>query len=329
MRLVIPARHIPLLATVAAAAALYTAACAMYDGFFSLRVFVNFLGDNSFLGIIAVGMTFVIISGGIDLSVGSVSALCGIVMAVMMQEAHVPPVVAIAAGLAVGSALGFLMGLVIRLFDSPPFIVTLGGMFLARGLAFVIRLESLPIRNRFYDVVSGMGIGLPGGVRLPITAVIYLAVVAVGMYIASCTPFGRNVYAVGGDEEAAHLMGLPVGRTKVAVYTLSGFCSALAAVVVSFYQSAGNPAGGVGWELDAIAAVVIGGTLLSGGVGHVAGTFLGVLIFAIIQTAITFQGTLSSWWTKVAIGLLLLVFILLQKVIGSTAGPRRGMRGLG
>jgi simple sugar transport system permease protein len=153
-----------------------------------------------------------------------------------------------------------------------------------------------------------------------VTAWIFLLIVALGVYLAKATRFGRNVYAVGGNETSALLMGLPVGRTKIGIYAFSGFCSALAGVVNTFYMQSGNASTGVGLELDAIAAVVIGGTLLSGGVGTVFGTFLGVLILGIIQTILTFEGTLSSWWTRIAIGLLLLVFILLQRMIqGRTA----------
>ena len=320
----IPLQYVPLLATVAACILLYTACCLLYPGFFSLRVFVNLISDNAFLGIIAVGMTFVILSGGIDLSVGSVAALCGTAMAVMIQRGGLHPCVAIPVGLLIGGALGFGMGCLIHYFDRPPFIVTLGGMFLARGLAYVISLQSITIEHGSYDVLSQMGVPVGGGLRLPLIAIVYLVVVLAGIYVTASTPFGRYVYAVGGNEEGALLMGLPVGRTKIAVYTVSGFCAALGAVVFTVYLSSGNPASGVGWELDAIASVVIGGTLLSGGVGGIAGTFVGVLIFGIIQAGITFQGTLSSWWTRVFIGALLLVFILLQKAITTAAARARG-----
>jgi simple sugar transport system permease protein len=156
---------------------------------------------------------------------------------------------------------------------------------------------------------------LGSGLRLPLPAVIFLVVLAAGIFIARQTPFGRHVYALGGNEPSARLMGLPIGRTKIGVYALSGFCSALAGVVYTIYTSSGNAIAATSLELDAIAAVVVGGTLLSGGVGNVAGTLVGVLIFGIIQTAITFQGTLSSWWTKIAVGVLLLAFILLQRLI--------------
>jgi simple sugar transport system permease protein len=211
------------------------------------------------------------------------------------------------------------MGCVILYFELPPFLVTLAGMFLARGLGYVIRLDSVSINHPFYTKLSDLRLPLSSGVDMPATAIFFLLTFGVALYLAQLTRFGRNVYAMGGNEQSAVLMGLPVGSTKIRVYGLSGFCSALAGVVYSFYTSSGNPNAATGLELDAIAAVVIGGTLLSGGVGYVAGTLIGVLIFGIIQTAITFQGTLSSWWTKIAVGLLLFVFILLQQVVQ----PRR------
>jgi simple sugar transport system permease protein len=140
-------------------------------------------------------------------------------------------------------------------------------------------------------------------------------VLIICVFVSLFTPFGRNVYALGGSESSAVLMGLPVGRTKIAIYAVGGFCSALGGIVYTIYTSSGNAIAATGLELDAIAAVVVGGTLLTGGVGYVAGTLLGLLIFGIIQTAIIFQGTLSSWWTRIAVGVLLLVFILLQKIL--------------
>ena len=312
MKLPFSQKHIPLLSTVGVCVLLYAVGAVRYDGFFSAQVFVNFFGDNSFLGIVAVGMTFVILSGGIDLSVGSMVALSSVLMAVQMQLWGVPPLVAMVVVLGVGTAFGLGMGCIVRFFGLPPFIVTLAGMFLARGLGFMLHIQSIPIANPFYKVVTTWGLELPGA-RVPTTALVFLAVVGVGIYVSTSTVFGRNVYAVGGGEEAALLMGVPVGRTKVLVYGLSGFCSALAGIVFTLYGSSGDPRAGMGMELDAIAAVVVGGTLLTGGVGYVVGTLVGVLIFGIIQTGITFEN-LNSWWTRVAIGLLLFLFILLQKL---------------
>ena len=146
-------------------------------------------------------------------------------------------------------------------------------------------------------------------------AIVSLVVVAIGLYVLHLTRLGRTVYAIGGNQQSALLMGLPVARTKIAVYTISGFCSALGGILLSFYMLSGSGSLAVGMELDAIAAVVIGGTLLTGGSGYLIGSLLGVLVLGLIKTLITFQGTLSSWWTKIVIGLLLLAFILLQRLV--------------
>src|SRR6267378_3672363 len=212
-----------------------------------------------------------------------------------------------------------LMGILIRAFQLPPFLVTLAGMFLARGLGFIVHPQSLGITHPFFleRVTEGWAITLNDRVSIPFTATCYIVFFLLALFVAHCTRFGRFIYALGGDEQSATLMGLPVGRTKVLIYTVSGFCSALAGVVYTFYTQSGDPASCVGLELDAIAAVVIGGTLLSGGVGFMAGTLTGVLILGLIQTFITFKGDLNSWWTRIVVGLLVLIFILLQDIITS------------
>ena len=316
-------RHWSLAATALVFLGLYGFAAAKYEGFFTLRVFVNLLGDNSFLGIAAVGMTFVILSGGIDLSVGSVLAFTTIFIATAVGKHGMHPAGAIAIGLAMGASLGAGMGWLIHRYELPPFLVTLGGMFFARGMAFVVSQESVEIAHPFYSAVQAFGVPLSERVSVPATALVFLAVFAVGVFLAHYTRFGMNVYALGGSESSARLMGLPVGGTKVTVYAVSGFCSALAGVVASFYMGSGNPAIGVGFELDVIASVVIGGTLLSGGVGTLAGTLAGVLIFGTIQSALGFDGRLNSWWLRIVVGALLLVFILFQRFLARTSAVLR------
>jgi len=309
-------RNIPFLATLSVCVLLYIAAGVNYDGFFSARVFLNFLSDNAVLGVAAIGLTFVILSGGIDLSVGSVVGVVSIVLAILVDGKGIPPAVAIPFVLAAGTIFGAGMGTLVHYYALPPFLVTLGGMFFARGLGFMIKMESMPI-TKFGAIVEAMTVPLGEAHELPATAVVFLAFLVAAIVIAHFTRFGRNVYAIGGNEQSAVLMGLPVGRTKVGVYALGGFCSAAAGVVFTFYTSSGNPTAGNGLELEAIAAVVVGGTVLSGGVGLPAGTLVGVLIFGMIQTIIMFQGNINSWWTPIIIGLLLLAFILLQKAIQS------------
>lgn len=310
-------KYIPIVVTILLFIVMFTAGSFRYTGFFSLQVLMNLLVDNAFLLITAVGMSFVILSGGIDLSVGSVIALSTMVSASLVQQLGWPPAVVIPLVLLMGAVFGTAMGAIIHYFSIQPFIVTLAGMFLARGLCYVISIDTITIDNTFYTAMAQTRIPLPGGSFLSISAVIAILVVAAAIFTAHYTRFGRNVYALGGNEQSALLMGLPVARTKVLVYTLSGLCSALAGVVFTFYMLSGYGLHAVGFELDTIAAVVIGGTLLTGGVGYVLGTFFGVLIQGVIQTIISFEGTLSSWWTKIVIGLLLFVFILLQRVLSS------------
>jgi galactofuranose transport system permease protein len=308
-------RNIPFITTLGVCALLYIAAGISYEGFFSARVFLNLLSDNAVLGVAAIGLTFVILAGGIDLSVGGVVGVVSIGLALLIETKGLPASVAIPTVLGMGTLFGAAMGALIHFYALPPFLVTLAGMFLARGAGFMLRLESMPITKQVPDLAASLTLAVGPTVELPASAIIFLALLMVALAIAHFTRFGRTIYALGGNEQSSVLMGLPVAPTKVGVYALSGFCSALAGVVYSLYTSSGNPTAGTGLELEAIAAVVIGGTLLSGGVGLPAGTLVGVLIFGMIQTIITFQGNINSWWTKIIIGLLLLGFILLQKVL--------------
>ncbi len=284
-----------------------------YPGFLSLQVFLNLLIDNAFLCVVAVGMTFVILSGGIDLSVGAVVALTTMVSAALLKAGW-NPWAAMGLVLALGAAFGALQGWLIQRFGLAPFIVTLAGMFFARGCCYLISTESIPISDATYTAIAQARIPVGFGGSLTVGAVLAIVMILVGMRLAHATEFGRTVYAIGGGESSARLMGLAVGRTRVAVYLLSGLAAALGGIVMTFYMLSGYSLHAVGLELDAIAAVVIGGTLLTGGVGYVAGTLFGVLILGIIQTLIAFDGTLSTWWTRIVVGALLLLFCLLQRL---------------
>ncbi len=285
-----------------------------YPGFLSLQVLFNLLIDNAFLLVIAIGMSFVILSGGIDLSVGSVLALTTMISAWLLNTWHVPPLAVIAIALMLGAGFGAAMGALIHYFKLQPFIVTLAGMFLARGLCYLISINSITIDDPLFVAMSQTQLPLPGGFVSP-GVVIAVLMLAAAIYVAHYTPFGRAIYAVGGNEQSALMMGLAVGRTKVLIYAFSGFCAALAGVLFSFYMLSGYGLHAQGTELDAIAAVVIGGTLLTGGYGYVAGSLSGVLVLGTIQTLIAFDGTLSSWWTKIVIGGLLFVFCLVQRLL--------------
>jgi galactofuranose transport system permease protein len=322
-RFPIDRKFLPLLVTISLFIVVYAFGYSQYRGMRSPQAFINLLVDNSFLLISAVGMTFVILSGGIDLSVGAVIALTTVASAHLLEREGWSPAIVMPLMLLMGTTLGAIMGSIIHFFKVQPFIVTLAGMFFARGMCFFISLDAITISAPFYRTLSMTRIPLFDKTFLSLNVVIALTVVVVAMYIAHLTRFGRTVYAIGGNEQSALLMGLPVARTKILVYTLNGFCSALAGIVFSIYLLSGHGLYAPSLELDAISSVVIGGTLLTGGVGYVFGTVFGVLINGLIQMLIIFNGELSSWWTRIAIGVLTLIFIGVQSAFVS-AEKRRG-----
>ena len=310
-------QHVPILATLAVFVLLYAAAAVRYDNFLSYRVFESLLEDNAVLGLAAIGMTFVILSGGIDLSVGAVAGLVSIGVARLIEVHGISPALAIPIAVLAGTLFGAGQGALIAFFSLPPFLVTLAGLFLARGMAFLVSPESIGIDHALYRWAGDFGFDV-----FPIIAILFLATLLVAMWVAHQTRLGRATYAIGGNEASALLLGLPVLRVRVLVYAISGFCAALAGVAWTFYTGSGRAVAGELLELDAIAAVVIGGTLLTGGVGYMAGTLIGVLIFGIIQTALTFEGTLTPYLMRIVVGSLLLGFILLQKLVQSRLGER-------
>lgn len=316
-------RFMPVLATTVVFAVGFAICSLIYPNFASPRVVMNLLTDNAFLGIVAVGMTFVIISGGIDLSVGSVIGFTTVFLALAIERAGMPPLAAFVVVVLLCALFGAVMGAAIQYFELPAFIVTLAGMFLARGASFLLSTESIPITAPFYGELAEHALLLPGGFRLTVPAMIMLAVVALCAVLLHLTRFGANVYALGGSRSAAALMGIEVGRTTVLIYTLSSVLAGISGIVFSLYTSSGYSLSAVGVELDAIGAAVIGGTLLSGGHGFIFGTFVGVLIQGLIQTYISFDGMLSSWWAKIATGLLLFGFIALQQLMLLLARRRR------
>ena len=319
-------RLVPLAGTLALFLALVIFGAASYDAFLAPQVFLNLAIDNAFLCIVAIGMTFVILTGGIDLSVGSVLALTTMVAATLVERAHWSPWVVMPLVVAGGALFGAAQGFLIHRYRLQPFIVTLAGMFVARGVCYLIDTESIPINDPTFVSLAQLRIPVGGDNSLSSGAVVAIVTVLFAAWLAHATRFGRTVYAIGGNAKSAALMGLPVGATLVRVYAFSGACAALAGLVMSIYMLSGYSLHAVGLELDAIAAVVIGGTLLTGGVGYVAGTVVGVLILGVIQTLVIFNGTLSSWWTRIVIGVLLFVFCVAQRFIERGAAARADKR---
>jgi simple sugar transport system permease protein len=307
-------RYLPVLGTLVVLVLMLAVGGGRYDGFVSGRVISNLFLNNAHLVVLAVGMTFVILTGGIDLSVGAVVALSGIVAAVSFQ-AGLPAVLVIPMVVLVGSVIGLLVGVMVHVFGVQPFVASLAAMFLARGLCYVLAPESVPIRDESFVALSDWSVQFGDGWRVTSAVLIALVMLAVAVWVLQRTRFGRTVYAIGGGEQSARLMGLPVARTTVLVYVVSGTCAGIGGLLFAMYSRSGYSLTGVGMELDAIAAVVIGGTLLTGGTGFVLGSLLGVLVLGLIQTIITFEGTLSSWWTRIVIGALVLVFVVLQRVL--------------
>jgi simple sugar transport system permease protein len=309
-------RHASLMPTFAAMAILlllFAGAEAFLRGdFVTPRVISALLLDNAYLLILAVGMTFVIVTGGIDLSVGSVMAFTGILLAKMLSTG-IPAIIAIPAMLLGGAVIGLMIGILIQYFDVQPFIASLAGLFLARGLAYVVSLNSVLVENDAVLWLQSTRFKLGDWYFTP-TGIIAILVVLIGAFVMQFTRFGRTVYAIGGNEQSARLMGLNVARTKIMVYVISGVCAALAGLVLTAYTGAGYPRNGIGTELDAIAAVVIGGTLLTGGRGYVLGSMIGVFVYGTIKTIISFMGAEQSWM-QIIVGILLLVFIVVQRVI--------------
>jgi simple sugar transport system permease protein len=291
---------------------------ARYDFASPTQVFLNLLVDNAHLIVLAVGMTFVILTGGIDLSVGSVVALSTVIVATTLQAGWPMPL-AVGAVLVVGPFLGLLMGLVIEYFDVQPFIVTLAGMFLARGLCYVISVDTLPIKDPTLREIGLNYVYLYEDKFIRWTVVIALVVVVAAVYTLHQTRFGRTVYAVGGNRQSAQLMGLNAARARVSVYAISGLCAALAGLLLAVQKLSGYSLNGIGLELDAIAAAVVGGVLLSGGVGFVLGSVIGVLVLGTIQTFVTAEN-LDSYWTRIMTGVLLLMFVLVQRLVVRKTG---------
>ena len=297
-------------------------AFARYETFLTAENLLNVLRQNSMLGLVALGMTFVILTGGIDLSVGSLLAAAAVVAAAL--SGYGLPL-ALVAAVGVATLLGLVNGLVIARARIQPFIVTLAMMIAARGLALAVTNEKSVSVGREAAVSFGwLGRGHLG--PLPVPVLILFATFAAGWLVLNHTRFGRHVYALGDNEEAARLMGLNVARVQVMVYALSGALAGLAGVILASRLGAGQPNAALGWELDAIAAVVVGGTLLTGGQGGVTSTLFGVLLLGVIFNIFNLEGQISPWWQLVLRGVILLAVVIVQSRLSQRQHPGAGTR---
>lgn len=296
-------------------------------GFAKPQMFLNLFVSNAGLLVIACGLTIVMITGGIDISVGSVTALVCMVMADMMENKGANAYVAVLAALAIGIAFGVVQGFLVAYLDIQPFIVTLAGMFFGRGMTAIVSTEMISIKNEVFLKWANYRFYMPFGstnkkgkfipAYISPTVVVAIVVVILIAILLKYRKFGRKLYAIGGSQQSALMMGLDVRKTKFKAYVLDGFLAGLGGFLFCLNTCAGFVEQAKGLEMDAISAAVIGGTLLSGGVGTPIGTMFGVLIKGTISSLITVQGTLSSWWVRIVLSALLCFFIVLQSVLAT------------
>lgn len=285
------------------------------DKFFSTVNAFNVLRQMSMIGLISIGMTCVILTAGIDLSVGATVALAA-VMSAMLTEKSV--FLAILLPVLTGVLIGAVNGFVIAKLKIVPFIATLAVQMAVRGIAYIITdIQSIPVAKEAPQFAI-LGRGYFYGVPIPV--IILAVVLAVMGFVCQKTPFGRSLYAIGGNEDAANMMGIKVARNKALAYVLTGALSALAGVILCSRLGAGQPLSGTGWEMDAVAAVAIGGTLLSGGVGGVGKTLSGVLITALIGNIINLQGNINTYVQQIIMGIIVLAVIIIQRRLQKKEG---------
>ena len=303
------ARWLP---TLLALAALLTIGGLQSPGFLSPGNLCDLLDNKAELGLVAIGAFYVILGGGIDLSVGSLLALASVAIASLLGSEL--PFYAVVPIVLLGCfALGYVQGAFVGDLGLPAFLVTLAGMFLYRGLALLWTREALPIGDELVQSLAAWRLSF-GEVQIGLPALLWISWLLLSVYLLSWHPFGRALYAVGGDERAAYNAAVPVARVKRLSHALAGLSVGLAAIARVFYVPSGDPGTAVGLELEAIAAVVIGGAWLTGGVGHAFGSALGVLVLGLIEMLIAWDGSFSAGLMRVAIAALLLGFVLLQRL---------------
>ena len=316
--------------TIALFVILYAAGCVAYasKGFTNLQTFLNLFRTNAGLICVACGLTCVMLTGGIDISVGSLVALDCMLLAYGMSEWHMSAPVMVLLVLVIGIVFGLVQGFCVGYLEIQPFIVTMAGMFFARGMTAVISTNQLSItaeiNQLFYDIANfriylpfGGTVNRAGKLIMPyigIGVVIALVVLVVIFLVLRCTKFGRSLYAVGGNEQSAAMMGLDVKKTKLKAYVLSSFLCSVGGICYCMNTMSASVSQATGMEMDAISSAVIGGTLLTGGVGNVIGTLFGVLINGTISTIVQTNGKLASSWPNILTAALLCFFIVLQSI---------------
>ena len=325
-----------LLITIGLFVLMYVIGCIIYanKGFTHLQTFLNILINNSGLLCVTCGMTCVMLTAGIDISVGSLIAMDCMILAAGMERWGWSPLALVLLVLAICIVFGLVQGLCIGYLEIQPFIVSMAGMFFARGMTAVICTDQVSVSNEAFRNVANIKIQLPFGSyvnskgveQIPyvrVHVVIALVVLVVIFLMLRYTKFGRSLYAVGGSEQSATMMGLDVKKTKLKAYMLSSFLCSIGGICYCMNTMAGSVQQATGLEMDAIASAVIGGTLLTGGVGNVIGSFFGVLINGTISTLVKTNGKLLSSWSSIAVAALLCFFIVLQSIFAKIKDSKK------
>lgn len=311
---------------------MYMLAMAVWGGgFLRPQQLFDIFNNNAALIIISCGLTVVMVAGGIDISVGGVTSLVVMSCVVHLDDrgGNVPGVLLMALG--IGLAFGLVQGYLISYLEIQPFIVTLAGMFFARGMTTVVSVEPRTAQNEAFLALKEARVEIPWlgytakngdliPARIEIGVIIALAVVAVVFIVLRWSRLGRNLYAVGGNRQSALMLGINVRRTRFCSYLFCGLLSGIAGFVFLTHTGAGNATNAAGAEMNAIASSIIGGTLLTGGVGNVAGTLFGVLTLTTIKSIVVASGLREPWWQSITTGALLCFFILLQSIVLSNRG---------
>ena len=326
-----------LLITIALFVVMYAIGCVIYGakGFTHFQTFLNILINNAGLLCVACGTTCIMLTGGIDISVGALIAMDCMFLAVGMEECGISAPVLCILVLLIGIVFGLVQGFCVGYLEIQPFIVTMAGMFFARGMTAVISTNQVSISNNaFFVGLANAKIKLPFGgyvngkgvLQVPfmrITVVVALVVLVAVFLMLRYTKFGRSLYAVGGNEQSATMMGLDVKKTKLKAYVLGSFLCSIGGICYCLNTMSGSVRQALGLEMDAISSAVIGGTLLTGGVGNVIGTFFGVLINGTISTLVKTNGKLLSSWSSIAVAALLCFFIVLQSIFAKIKDSKK------
>ena len=298
-------------------------------GFLKPQMFFNILNENASLIVLACGMTLVMITGGIDISVGQVTSLVCMSCAVYLVNYHGSVLGSMLIALGIGLAFGVVQGFLVAYLEFQPFIVTLAGLFFAKGLTTIISSDRVSITKDncpafdtlcktevvvpFLGSVNKKGIYIPAYVEIGV--IVAIVVVILLFCLLKWTKLGRNFYAVGGNNQSAIMLGVNVKRTKFIAHVLCGLCAGIGGYLFFLHAASGSPLHAQGAEMNAIASSIIGGTLLSGGVGNIAGTLVGVLSLATIKNIVTSLGLEDAWWTNITVGGMLCIFLLVQSIV--------------